>query len=183
MNNDIIGKKFGRLLVLNRAEQHSKRRDYYFNCLCDCGKSHKVLRYHLTLNKISSCGCLRKETAAKNSNKKPLGVSMINTLYGRYKAGAKVRNLEFNLSNEEFKSFIFSNCKYCGVAPMIFYKTKTANGGVTYNGIDRIDNTLNYTISNCVTCCKDCNYAKGSMSLDEWYLYIKRLIKFNEGDK
>ena len=57
-------------------------------------------------------------------------------------------------------------CSYCGrlCDPSIDY----------YNGIDRIDNNIGYTIDNSVSCCKYCNFAKNDFLLDEFLLWIKR---------
>lgn len=46
-----------------------------------------------------------------------------------------------------------------------------------YNGIDRIDDSIGYTIDNCVTCCRTCNWAKGNKDYSEFLFYIDRLIK------
>ena len=58
--NDIIGKKFGKLLVLNRTNIKSKTNGYYYECLCDCGNKVNVLKHNLTSFHTKSCGCLRK---------------------------------------------------------------------------------------------------------------------------
>lgn len=55
---DIVGKKFGRLLVL---EQFRTNNRLYCRCRCDCGKELTVLRNSLIRNKSRSCGCLKNE--------------------------------------------------------------------------------------------------------------------------
>ena len=47
-----------------------------------------------------------------------------------------------------------------------------------YNGIDRVDNKIGYTLKNCVTCCKYCNNAKKDNDVDEfkeWLEYVKTI--------
>lgn len=57
-NFNVIGKKFGRLLVLG---QYTIQKDVYCQCVCDCGINCSVLKSNLTrsYNKIVSCGCYR----------------------------------------------------------------------------------------------------------------------------
>lgn len=49
---------------------------------------------------------------------------------------------------------------------------------VKYNGVDRKDNSIGYTIDNCVTACKLCNYAKKAMSYDNFIDWLDRITKF-----
>lgn len=113
------------------------------------------------------------------SLRKPLGVSNYNRLLRQYKRQAKHRRFEFNLSEIEFKALTSGNCFYCGIEPRQIMKNKDANGGFVYNGIDRIDNAVGYTTTNCVSCCKLCNRAKGSLSQKEWQEWVCRLIAYN----
>ncbi len=54
---DLTGKRFGRLTVLNRAENHGIHPSWH--CRCDCGKETKVAGQHLRNGTTKSCGCLR----------------------------------------------------------------------------------------------------------------------------
>ena len=64
---DMVGKRYGRLLVIESAkgpyEVKSRERKAYWSCVCDCGrkvtKPGKLLRNGHT----QSCGCLRSELA------------------------------------------------------------------------------------------------------------------------
>ena len=57
MSEDIIGKKFGRLTVL---EEFSKNGRKYCKCLCDCGNECQIRKDCVKKGKIKSCGCLKK---------------------------------------------------------------------------------------------------------------------------
>jgi 5-methylcytosine-specific restriction endonuclease McrA len=35
---------------------------------------------------------------------------------------------------------------------------------IPHNGIDRKNNSLEYTLENCVPCCRQCNFAKQGLS-------------------
>ena len=59
---DLTGKRFGKLVVVERTD--SKNRRTMFLCKCDCGNS-KIVRSELLISgKTKSCGCL----AANNLN-------------------------------------------------------------------------------------------------------------------
>ena len=57
----LIGKKYGRLLVINRVSNKGKK--VAWNCLCDCGNTHIAIGTDLKTNNTLSCGCIRIETA------------------------------------------------------------------------------------------------------------------------
>ena len=61
---NLIGKKFGRLKVLEFA--YKKGNFVYLKCKCDCGKEKNVQIYNLIKGKSKSCGCLQKEIVSKH---------------------------------------------------------------------------------------------------------------------
>ena len=81
--------------------------------------------------------------------------------YTSYKKGACERILEFKISFDEYESIVNKPCYYCGI---------TQERG--FNGIDRVNSSIGYINENCVSCCKMCNYMKGSLSLS---VFIKRV--------
>jgi hypothetical protein len=60
---DHTGETFGRLLVLNRAENSHDGR-VQFDCQCACGNLTTVLAGHLRRRVTRSCSCLARELAA-----------------------------------------------------------------------------------------------------------------------
>ncbi len=81
-----------------------------------------------------------------------------------YKRAAKKRNIEWLLSEDEFKSFWGINCSYC-------------NCDIKTIGIDRIENEKPYTIDNCQSCCSTCNSMKMDLSEDEFINIIKKILR------
>lgn len=61
MTYNLIGKKYNRLLVLERDFTPRASRQCYWKCLCDCGNQTMVDSWSLRHNKTKSCGCLQKE--------------------------------------------------------------------------------------------------------------------------
>lgn len=90
----------------------------------------------------------------------------IEQLFSRYKKGADDRDLEFTLTYNEFKELVLDCCHYCGRIPVI--GTINYNYYKMYNGVDRKDSNLGYTTTNCVTCCKMCNWMKRSYSYQDF---------------
>jgi hypothetical protein len=62
--NDLGGQRFGRLQAVSfDGTGHGKT---WWICICDCGNEKRVAYAHLVLGLVRSCGCLRKQTAAKH---------------------------------------------------------------------------------------------------------------------
>lgn len=176
---DLSGQIFGRLTVIKFAGRN-KHKQLLWECKCICGKVSIKRGYSLKCGETKSCGCLQKECLIKRNNLYK-GEAALNNILHTYKKGAKRRNLEFSLNKKDFSNLINQNCFYCGVQPYRRTNVKNANGQYTYNGVDRINNKLGYTISNCVPCCKICNLAKHSMSQNMFYAWIKRVYKHTKG--
>ena len=64
-SKDYIGKKFGRLTVLEKTNIKSGN-TYLYKCQCDCGNICYKNIYNLTSGHIRSCGCLYKRGITKN---------------------------------------------------------------------------------------------------------------------
>lgn len=90
--------------------------------------------------------------------------------YNFYKKGAKKRNIDFNLTKDEFYNLTSKKCYYC-------------NEIKEYNGIDRIDSSRGYTLKNCVPCCEYCNKMKLDYTIDFWVNHMKKILNNWEGKK
>lgn len=85
--------------------------------------------------------------------------------YNIYKKNARRRNLNFQLTKEEFYNITSQPCYYCG-------------NFQNYNGIDRIDPNKGYYFQNCVPCCEICNKMKLDYSIEFWMNHIKQIINY-----
>lgn len=56
--HDLKGKKFGKLLVIDKAERRNGRN--YWRCRCDCGNLTDVRVDALTTGNTKTCGCTRR---------------------------------------------------------------------------------------------------------------------------
>jgi hypothetical protein len=165
---DMIGQKFNRLLVVSAAPSRHKRA--YWNCLCDCGKTCVAMGKYLRQGKKQSCGCLSIENRqgvsklgvlARQANMLPPGEAAFNVLFATYRSSAEIRGLIFELTKDQVRVLTKQNCFYCGKAPTSVYRPNISNGYL-YNGIDRRNNLLGYVLGNVVSCCKLCNWMKNA---------------------
>ena len=79
------------------------------------------------------------------------------------KAGAKRRNIPYNLTDTEVQSIISKPCIYCGKE--------------ISEGIDRIDSMKGYERENVVPCCAICNKMKNNYSLEFFKNHIQKIYK------
>lgn len=152
---DISGQKFGRLTAISFVEMKDKRAYWNFNC--ECGKQSIVLSgKSVRTGNTKSCGCLWMEAISL-----PRGEANINAHYLEYKIAAKKCKRNFSLTKEEFKKLtINTKCYYCD-APS--------------RGIDRTNNLIGYEYTNCVSCCKHCNMAKGTKTTSEFLDMVENI--------
>lgn len=172
MKIDLSKRKFGRLTVLKRG-LNNKFDHVQWLCECKCGKRCMISGISLRSGHTKSCGCL---VSLNRSGK--LGTYRV--IINVYKRNSRLRNLQFKLTEQQFIKLCSSPCHYCGVryssilnpyfkingtrnkyalnykADQKYIKTLT----VRYNGIDRKNNKIGYTVKNSVPCCKTCNRAK-----------------------
>jgi hypothetical protein len=86
--------------------------------------------------------------------------------YERYEKDTKKREMEFLLTEEEYKTLLAGSCYLCGLP----------NRDGHENGIDRMVSTIrSYQIDNCKTCCGHCNVMKKEMSHDEFMEKCKQI--------
>lgn len=169
---NLVGKRFTRLVVLKDVGNHPTTGESYWECRCDCGKTTKVAGYCLTSGGTKSCGCYHKIRTQQLFSKSP-EENTLGKVFCDYRRKAKDRGHCFNLSKEQVQVLISTDCYYCGESPgnSLVYHGKT----ITYQGIDRKDNTKGYTPDNVVPCCIVCNIMKKATSHDDFLLHIHRI--------
>lgn len=63
-SKDLVGQKFGRLLVVEDLEERSRTGHKLYRCKCDCGNEAILKTNFLTTLHVSSCGCLASHNNA-----------------------------------------------------------------------------------------------------------------------
>lgn len=152
---DLVGKRFGRLIVAGKAPprvESSGRRRVSYVVLCDCGSEKTVLGENLVAGLTKSCGCLRGTNGAN------LGIGMLR--HGGVIGGKK--SPEYCVWNSMIQRCENPNAKnylrYGGRGVKIcirwrgsyenFLSDMGPRPSLNYS-IDRIDNAGDYEPGNC----------------------------------
>jgi hypothetical protein len=184
-------KKCTACLEISRAkekERYEKRNEYTQAlekekadtrvCL-DCGKDFAVFttQRHCESKRCTDCNKRQKIEDAKRSdrvrNYKEEHFKNLEGYYKDYINGAIKRGYVIEIDFETFSTLVQSKCYYCD------YKKDSE-----INGIDRLDNTIGYTKTNCVGCCSMCNRMKhvydANFFIDKCRIFSKNLAVTNE---
>lgn len=84
--------------------------------------------------------------------------------YRMYLSRATQKEIEFELSIDEFDKLMSENCTYCG------------NKGGT---IDRINSDIGYTINNSTPCCFKCNMMKYTHTVNDFLSHVEAIHNYN----
>lgn len=146
---NITGKKFGRLLVISKAESSPSGKAMW-NCICDCGRECIVDGWALRSGHTTSCGCFQKER-----------VSKVNSTHGKSKSRlyAVWNEMRQRCENEKHVSYNLYGARGINVCQEWknfenFYEWAISNG---YNELakrgnctlERLDSNGCYCPSNC----------------------------------
>jgi len=149
-------------LEKNRTRENAQYSEWIDNAsLClGCGKDIEKFIIGKRDNLVQRCEeCyikLRKtedERGERDRNYSAEKRENLDRYFLTYIKCAKIRNIGFELSKEDFEILVLQSCYYCG---------ESKEGEVV--GVDRLDSLMKYTINNCVPCCKTCNFMKGTLS-------------------
>ncbi len=88
--------------------------------------------------------------------------------YNVYSRTARDKRLDFDLSFNDFNDIVSEPCYYCDIIQ-----------DKGFNGIDRKDSNIGYTLDNCVSCCTMCNFMKGSLELESFFKRIEHILTYN----
>ncbi len=166
--------RFNYLTIINYSHSDSRKRKWY-NVVCDCGNTKKVMGSSMVSGNTKSCGCYASRYKKEN-NLLPNDLGVKRQIILQYKRHATRRNIDFKIHENDFIKLLIKPCYYCGLPPSNIKKTKN-HLGFKYSGIDRFNNKCGYTKNNCVPCCEQCNKSKRDLSIDEFVSWIKRLHK------
>lgn len=151
---DLVGKKFGRLTVIEqhgfteKNEHGSKQAIWY--CKCDCGNYCEIPSGTLTRKRNNhSCGCLAKEHL-KDMAKGNITHGMSNTgLYRSYKAMMSRCYRKKDIHYNAYGKRGIVVCKEWKDNSKAFIEWGLSNGWREHLTLERIDVNGNYEPSNC----------------------------------
>jgi hypothetical protein len=178
-----VGQFFGKLEIKEIIPSVGSGNHVKLKCVCHyCGNQKEISAGNI--KRRNSCGCQqRKSSEWKSIGQKtrpwqlPFGESARRNLEYQYKRGALKRNIEYQLTENEFNELVIGKCFYCGdkLKNKIKGQGKTS-GDFYYTGIDRVDSQKGYTKENCVSCCWTCNNMKNISSKNDFINHIKKIF-------
>lgn len=139
---DLVGKRFGSLLVIERKGSDEKGQSLWF-CRCDCG-TEKVVRGHDLKGGTKSCGCSRRYNTGLYKH----GLS--NTRLHRI--WRSIQDRCYNQNNQDYIHYGGRGITVCDEWKddfLIFYNWAIENGYNENLTIDRIDVNDGYSPQNC----------------------------------
>lgn len=158
--------EFG-LCSKNKDKLHSrcKKCNVEYNKIYDSPNARKRwMENNVDLNKkIHKEYYLKNKESCLLQSRKWGEDNFLKSKYNIYKNGALRRNIDWNLTKEEFESYENIPCYYCNEIVRI--------------GLDRLDNEKGYVISNCVSCCGVCNRMKMNLDVNVFLNKIKQIYK------
>lgn len=178
-----VGDVAGKWTIVSHVEK-TKYGQYSVLARCSCGIEKIVSEYSLFVGTSKSCrncsGPKGVDSIGRGRDDKGDLISAWNNYLYRYNRTASQRGILFELSMVEFKSLCRGNCTYCGSigANKDFGTNKTLS---LVNGIDRVESKRGYTIDNCVSCCKICNWMKSNLSREDFLSHISKIYNYYGG--
>lgn len=177
---DLTGQRYGRLIVLERAEPHitkSGKKIERWKCKCDCGNETVVRHGNIRNGSTTSCGCYHKEKFGDINRTHNL--SNKSHLYGVWKS---IKDRCYREKCKSYKNYGGRGIKMCDEWKNDYksfyvwaiengYEEKQTTGGMNILSIDRIDVNGDYCPSNCrfVTNIVQARNKRNTMTDDERY--------------
>jgi hypothetical protein len=141
---DLIGKVYGRLIVIEHSKKTDASRQSFWLCKCLCGNTKEIGGRSLRRSDVVSCGCFGKEQRAKS-----------NTKHGQYHSLAYTSwdSMIQRCTNPKHSSYARYGARGIAICEEWksfenFYRDMGARPSKNHS-IDRINNGLGYFKENC----------------------------------
>lgn len=146
---DLTGQRFGRLTVIERAENAPNRAIQWY-CKCDCGKETTVVNSSLKSGRTRSCGCLSVEKAtARIVCRSMTHGKRKSRLYSIWCGMKKRCNNSTHRAYSHYGARGITVCEEWSSDFQKFWDWAMENGYQDDLSIDRIDNDKGYCAENC----------------------------------
>ena len=147
-----IGKRFGRLTIIDFEHAKPPYRGWMWVCKCDCGNVRTLMVTDVKQGKTRSCGCLHDEVCSEKASKFKHSVKDHKRLYSIYN-GIKKRC--YNENEPRYKDYGARGITMCEgwlnetTGFDNFVEWSSSNNYNENMTIDRIDVNGNYEPANC----------------------------------
>lgn len=151
--SDIAGHRFGRLTAIEPVSK-TKKGEFIWRCLCDCGQETNVALNNLKHGQVRSCGCLAKEQASKAAKKWHVENPHNHATHGQsktrlYTIWTHMRQRCRDVGNRQYHDRGIRVCREWDQSFESFRDWSLQNGYREDLSIDRIDNNGDYEPQNC----------------------------------
>lgn len=138
--SNLIGKRFGNLVVIDRSLQNSKSGNARWDCICDCGNKTTVIGSHLRNGHTKSCGCIKLGEQSRGKSTERL-----------YRIWTNMHKRCYNAKAHNYKWYGGIGITVCEAWHnyKTFEKWANENGYNDNLSIDRIDQQKHYSPDNC----------------------------------
>ncbi len=191
----LVGRKIWKLTIKKvypitviKENEGKKRKIWYADCECECGKFKEGIKCQCILNGVtSSCGCLRSTNKInKNIGKESKifrGIEDMSIVYyPRIKRRCIEKNLEFDLDQQFMWDLFIKQNKKCAISGLdiVFASSNKdkRNGLKTTASLDRIDSKKSYTKDNVQWVHKHVNFMKQAYS-QSYFINLCKIIADN----
>lgn len=165
---DLTGLRFGKLLIIERAENRGRR--IYWRASCDCGKSHMVSSDSLKFG-AKSCGCGRAKSHYIHGRGGKKLRDQTYSMFLNAKQRAKNKGLEFSITLTDIA--IPDRCPVLGIQ----FGRGERRFADNSPSLDRVVTSLGYIPGNIRVISWRANKLKGDASLEELALIIDYMKK------
>lgn len=177
--NNLIGKKFGKLKVLNISSKRKSIRYRYWVCICDCGTVKSIRSTHLTQGNVKSCGCDHHKRGKENCHWR--GYQDIPShIFSGIRIQAKNRNIPFKITIKQMWNIFRKQKGKCALSGMRLYfnsSSRTKDGNAS---LDRVDSSRGYSLNNIQWVDKNINKMKNCLSEEQFLNFCKSVCMKNK---
>lgn len=172
---DLVGKKFGKLTIISRAENSWDGRTRWF-CRCECGNEPTVLGQNLTRGATVSCGCFGREASWTGCGE------LSGYYWSRLKSDAKRREIAFDITIEYAWDLFLKQNRKCALTGMDIGFVPIGKIGKYYAeqtaSLDRIDSNMNYETGNVQWVHKHINNMKQAYAESYFFEMCKKVVDY-----
>lgn len=177
VGHDFTGQTFGSLTIDAATGDRCPHGYMIWRAHCGCGTEVVLPSYRFTRGSTKTC----RACAPVGRPRIPDKGAHVNALFASRRDGAIRRGYAWELSIETFRALCEGDCHYCGIKPQPGHTHRNLSGSYEFNGIDRTDNAGGYVTGNVVSCCWECNHAKGTRSYADFIAWIDVLVRHRNG--
>jgi hypothetical protein len=148
---------------------------------CDCGTEKQISKWHIVYGNVTGCeNCVKDRIRFEEShNWNSEAKNVTGMYYGKIKAAAKKRKIQFKITREEMDEIFQKQNGKCLYTNMdLFFETSGKKGNAS---LDRINSSLGYIKENVQWVHKKVNIIKWDLTHEEFVNFCKTVTENYNG--